>query len=498
MFENAKLGHRLSREEYHARRDALRPALLEAQRAVREKGVPVVVLVSGMDGAGKGQFVNRLGEWLDPRGVRVHAFWDETDEEIQRPRMWRFWRVLPPRGEIAVLFDGWYQWPIEQRFNEGWGDARLSVSLGRIREFERMLIEDGVLIIKLWYHFSKGIQRKRLKQRKHDAHSRWGMLPKKAEFKLRYELFEGIGEQIMRETDLGRAPWHVIEASNARYRNIVGGEAILHAVQHRLANASLSASSEPTATPEAATALTGDDLVELTLLDTLDLTRRIDVDDYDRQMAVLRARINELSWAAYKQQRSSVLVFEGVDAAGKGGAIRRVVETVDARLRRVIRIAAPREFERDFHYLWRFWRYLPRAGRMTVYDRSWYGRVLVERVEGLTPEARWQRAFLEINDFEQQLHDAGAIVMKFWLQISPEEQLARFESRAQTEHKRHKITDEDWRNRDRWDDYRLAANEMFERTSTHHAPWTLVPADDKRYARVEVLTTVCKRLEAAL
>jgi polyphosphate kinase 2 (PPK2 family) len=230
----------------------------------------------------------------------------------------------------------------------------------------------------------------------------------------------------------------------------------------------------------------------------VDLTERIEPKAYSRELKSLQSRLNALSWKTWERKKTCVALFEGWDAAGKGGAIRRVNRALDARLYRVVQIAAPTDEERAHHYLWRFWRGLPRAGHITLYDRSWYGRVMVERVEGLAHEEDWRRSYREINAFEEQLCDHGITLLKFWMHISPEEQLRRFREREQTPHKAHKITEEDWRNREKWDEYRAAVNEMVAKTSTSEAPWTLVAGDDKRLARVQVLRTFVEAFEKAL
>ena len=449
MFEAAKLGRRVPKEFFAAQVPELRTALLDAQFRLKTSKTSVIVLVAGVEGSGKGEVVNRLNEWLDTRGVQTHAFWDQTDEETARPRYWRFWRAMPPRGEMSVLFGGWYLEPIEHRFRGQCTDADLDEELTRIRQFERMLIEDGALVVKFWFHLPEQEQKKRLKELARDDRSRWKMLPDKAKFPEEYSRFEQIAERVLRNTDTGIAPWYVIEATDRRYRDLAVGQTIAR-------------------------------------------------DHYDREMKRLRDALNERAWAAYKAKRSTVMVFEGVDAAGKGGTIRRITSAIDARLYRTITVAAPTDEERARHYLWRFWRHIPRAGYLTMYDRSWYGRVLVERVEGFATHAEWQRAYNEINGFEEQLTENGIIVLKFWLQISPEEQLARFKAREDTPYKQHKITEEDWRNREKSEDYKLAVNEMVIRTSTEYAPWHLVAGNDKRHARVEVLKTVVQSLDAAL
>lgn len=499
MFATAKIGRSLSKAAYKAEVEELRTQLLEAQLALREKQVPVYVIIAGIEGAGKGEVVNRLDEWLDARGVNVYAFWEETDEERLRPRAWRFWRAMPRRGEIGIFFGGWYLHPIEQRFSRLWDDADLDQCLRSTREMERMLINDGAVIVKCWYHFSEKVQRRRLKALARSDRSRWKMLPKKSKFSEQYIRFEDVADRVVRGTDIGRAPWHIIEATDHRYRDMTTGRILLHAMQEALAQSPVADRRVDDSPPK----LNGDLLPEaaearITLLDRVDLAQTINRDYYRKRLDELQAELNDLAWKAYTRDISTVLVFEGVDAAGKGGAIRRVTQAVDARLREVIPIAAPTDEEIAHHYLWRFWRHIPRAGRMTVFDRSWYGRVLVERVEGFTSHANWARAYLEINDFEEQLTRAGIIVQKFWLQISKEEQLARFEARANTPYKAYKITDEDWRNREKWDEYRTAVNEMLARTSAKHAPWNLIAGNDKRFARIQVLEIVTDALREAL
>jgi polyphosphate kinase 2 (PPK2 family) len=308
-----------------------------------------------------------------------------------------------------------------------------------------------------------------------------------------------VADRVIRATDIGRAPWHIIEATDPRYRDMTTGRILLNAMQEALAQ-SPENEHELNDAPSNRT----EDLLpnapeaQITLLDRVDLSQTISRKDYKKKLKILQAELNDLAWRAYAAKISTVLVFEGVDAAGKGGAIRRVTQAVDSRLREVISIAAPTDEENAHHYLWRFWRHVPRGGRMTVFDRSWYGRVLVERVEGFTSRANWARAYLEINEFEEQLTNAGVVVQKFWLQISKEEQLARFEARKLTPYKRYKITDEDWRNREKWDEYRDAINEMLERTSANHAPWNLIAGNDKRFARIQVLQIVTDALREAV
>jgi len=494
MFEATKVGRTVGKEEFKDQRDELRTQLLEAQRELRETNIPVVVIVSGVEAAGKGEVVNRLNEWLDTRGLQTFAFWELSDEELERPRYWRFWRALPARGDIAILFGGWYLSPIEQRFRGLCDDAALDAELNRIVDFERMLTHDGVLVVKFWFHLSEQDQKRRLKELSRDDRSRWKMLPEKSKFSEQYQLFEHVAERVIRQSDRGIAPWYLIEAEDTRYRDLTVGKTLLQAIRSRI-NQPVPMEPPPTADP---LELPDSSSAQITLLDQLDLSQKLDRDEYKAELKRYQQEINELSWKAYKQKRSTVLVFEGVDAGGKGGAIRRITSAVDARLYRTMSVAAPTDEEKAHHYLWRFWRLIPRAGHIIIYDRSWYGRVLVERVEGFAKESEWRRSYSEINEFEEELVESGSILLKFWLQVSDEEQLRRFKDREATPYKQYKITDEDWRNREKWPQYKAAVNEMVARTSTEHAPWTLVEGDDKPSARVKVLSTVCDRLRETL
>ena len=495
MFEATKIGRSVSKKDFKAQQATLRTQLLAVQRELRQTNMPIVILLAGVEGAGKGEVTNRLNEWLDTRRVQTFAFWDETDEERERPRYWRFWRTLPRRGELAILFAGWYQLPIEHRFRGLCTDAELDAELNHIVDFERMLIQDGALIVKFWFHMSESDQKARLKALSRDDRSRWKMLPDKAKFSEHYQEFEHVAERVILHTDRGISPWYLVEATDHRYRDLTVGKTLLQAIKARLSHP------EPEDPPSASKGLDLPDSTEaqITLIDQLDLTQALSRDDYKATLERLQGELNELAWQAYKAKRSSVMVFEGVDAGGKGGAIRRITSAIDARLYRAIPVAAPTDEEMAHHYLWRFWRQIPRAGRITIYDRSWYGRVLVERVEDeLASDIEWRRAYSEINRFEEQLVDSGIILFKFWLQISQDEQLRRFEEREKVAYKRYKITAEDWRNREKWPFYKVAINEMIARTSTEMAPWSLIEAEDKLFARIKVLRILCDGLKASL
>ena len=489
MFETAELGHKVSKEEFAEAELELRGKLLEVQRKLSQADFQTIVVVSGVEAAGKSEVVNRFHEWLDARGLTTAAFWDESDEERERPPYWRFWRRMPPRGAIGILFGSWYTQPVVDRAYKKSKLAELEAELNRINELERMLTDDGAVVVKLWFHLSKKAQKKRLRKIAEGQHSR-KLTPWEKQFSEMYDAFLKVTETAVRATDTGNAPWHVIDAEDKRYRDLMAGRILLAALEQRLAQGPKAKAPPKPSIPEPGG--------RVTVLDRVDLTTVIDPAEYDERLAAGQSRLNALVMKARKERRSVVAMFEGWDAAGKGGAIRRVTAAIDARLFRVISVAAPTDEERAQHYLWRFWRHLPRAGYVTIYDRSWYGRVLVERVEGFAGPDEWGRAYQEINDFERQLTDHGIVLAKFWLHVSPEEQLRRFEERGKIEHKKHKITDEDWRNREKWPKYEEAVDEMVARCSTAFAPWTLVPANSKYLARLTVVETLADRIEKAL
>jgi len=494
MFEVAELGHQLSKKEYEERVPELRTELLKVQEALKGADFPVIVLVSGVDGAGKGATINLLNEWLDPRYVRTFAFGEMTDEERERPEYWRFWLALPGTGRIGLYVGSWYSHPIAQRATGEFNDAELDGHLLRIKNFEKELVDDGALIIKFWLHLSKDAQKKRLKKLESNPKTAWRVTKLDKKHLKHYNDFRSIAERTLRETSTGEAPWIIVEGSDPRYRGITVGQHILDRITARLERNRQSHTDIAPSTSDVLPVLTR----PLTLLSHLDLTQSLTKKDYKKQLEHYQGKLNTLARTAAQKKISSIIVLEGWDAGGKGGLIRRIIPALDARNYQIIPIAAPTDEERAHHYLWRFWRHIPRAGKVTIYDRSWYGRVLVERVEGFAQPEEWMRAYAEINDFEEQLTEHGIVLLKFWLHIDKDEQLRRFKEREKIAYKQYKITEEDYRNREKWEDYEHAVNDMVERTSTEYAPWTLIEGNDKRFARIKALKTFCERLEEAV
>jgi polyphosphate:AMP phosphotransferase len=481
-------------DRFEAEATVLREALLDAQFDLAEgRRRAVLILLNGADGAGKGQVLNRLYEWLDPRTLASLTY-DITDHgDRSRPPAWRYWRDLPARGRIGVMIGSWYHAVLLERAIGGVGRKAFTTRLAEIDRIEAMLEADGVGLVKIWLMLGNG----RAPGPKHDPGARpgspgnplvreWVEIDTKKE---RKRLVEAARELIL-ETGDGPSPWHIVDADDRRARDLAVGRIVLEALQ------GASRWKRPRRVPPP----TQPRRVSHTpaVLPALDLTRTLDADSYEQALAAAQARIFALTQRPEFRERALVCAFEGNDAAGKGGAIRRLRSALNPITTQVHSIAAPSDEELAHPFLWRFWRRVPRRGRVAIFDRSWYGRVLVERVEGYATPQEWKRAYSEINDFEAQLARAGYVVQKFWLAIDEDEQLRRFEERKETPHKRFKITEDDWRNRAKLPLYSAAVEDMIALTSTEDAPWTLVESNCKRFARVKVLETLADRLEAGV
>ena len=559
MFDTVVLGRSCSKKDYSVLAPKLRMQLFEAQRACREHKIPMLILVNGVDGSGRGKIMNLLSDWMDGKFLRNYVFWNETDEQREHPLEWRFWQCLPGKGDMHVFFDGWYGGFMRQRCTGELSEQEFINRMNQFKGLEESLAMSGMAIVKIWLHLDKKTHDTYLKERKENkVQTLFTTYDQKAVGKYK-ELVQVAGEAITM-TDRTYAPWHIIDAADTNYRNLSVASVIIHAANAalRIKNAMEIGLKEATAKdPSLAAFLAkpGDPLamalpeqdieiksdeplvvlpdsveqealvaqhdagardaagkpqeqsalrkayargIPLTSLEVMDLTPTIDPAEYKKQLKALQNEIHQLTFQTYKRNISSTLIFEGMDAAGKGGTIRRLMAGVDCRTARVIPISSPTDEELAHHYLWRFWRHIPRYGQITIYDRSWYGRVLVERVEELTSPTDWRRAYEEINHFERSLTQNNNILLKFWLQISPEEELRRFKERENTPWKNYKITEDDWRNRAKWDQYLVAADEMFQRTNTSYAPWLLISAEDKKYARIAVLTKWRDAMKKAL
>jgi len=509
MFRTAELGRTIPNKEYRARELILRQELLDVQQELRHSGdFPVIILFAGVDAAGKGASVNIVNEWMDPRWLLTRAYDEPSEEERERPPYWRFWRDLPPKGRIGLFLSSWYSRPVLDHVYGNIDDVEFNRQLDRIIAFENALADDGAVILKFWMHLSKVAQKKRLKCLAKDPLTSWRVTDRDWENWKKYDQFIQTAERAIMRTSTGKAPWHVVEGLDDNYRNLTGGILIRDTIMRRLEEDRLATEIKGRLQEENGKSLKEGEApngaakdtqqAQVTILDQLDMSQKLEKNDYKTQLKEYQAKLNMLYRRCLEKKTSAILVFEGPDAAGKGGAIRRLTAALDARHYQVFPFAAPTDEEKAQHYLWRFWRHFGRAGRLTIFDRSWYGRVLVERIEGFASEEEWRRAYAEINDFEEQLAEHGIVLLKYWIHITEDEQLARFKAREETPHKRWKLTDEDWRNREKWHDYSQAVNDMVQHTSTQASPWILVEGNDKRFARIKVIRTLCDALEAAV
>jgi polyphosphate:AMP phosphotransferase len=491
MFEEAESDPKLSREAFKKREPRLRTALLNAQYDLLDRADrSLLIVIAGIDGAGKGDTVNLLNEWMDPRHIHTLAYGTPTLGELERPPLWRYWNDLPAKGRIGIVFGSWYVRLLAAAYRKRPDAALIDLQAEHIRRFEAELSANDVQVIKLWYHLSPQAQAARTKRLLSSPETAWRVQPIDLKVPKRFDRLRAAGYAAITHTDTAHAPWIIIPSADEDIRHMRTAETVLTALRRRSAP-------RPTRlhTPQE-----GNRNIRIAdRLGKLDYAARIDKDDYEIELGLLQGRLAEASRSlAFHRSHSLVIVFEGMDAAGKGSAIRRVTHALDARQYEITPISTPSEWALARPYLWRFWTRIPRHGRIAIFDRSWYGRVLVERVEGITSPADWRRAYGEINNFEEQLAASGAIVVKLWLAITSDVQLERFREREHSPFKNFKITPDDWRNRKHWKDYAAATNEMLARTDTQYAPWHLISANDKRYARLQVLRHIVEAVEARL
>lgn len=490
MLKASELGNKISKEDYKEAVPQIRMDLINAQYDLRSADFSMIIWIVGDDRIAANQMVNRLNEWMDARYIRTQVFTEMTQEESERPPMWRFWRSLPPKGRSAI-FAGSLIRTAWLRASEEMSESDFNIWLRHIISMQSQLVADGTLFLKLFLHTPEKEQRKKLKAAEKDLESGWRIDNKDWKALEQISPALPIAERILRETSIPGAPWMIVESTDDLYRDLTVCRTIIAALTARLKQKTVSG-------PVVSNFLFDKVEGQATVLSKVDLKQSLDKADYREQLAEEQAKLHKLSIEARKRGVSTVLAFEGWDASGKGGTIRRVTGALEAGDYSVIPTAAPTDEERKYHYLWRFWRDLPLAGRFALFDRTWYGRVLVERIEKFAKDAEWQRAYDEINDFEAQLVERGFFVAKFWLHLSPGEQLARFEARKDTPYKQYKITDEDYRNREKWNDYVMAVDQMVLRTTSNQAKWHIIPANDKYFARIAILKEINKGLHRTL
>lgn len=471
------------------------------QRECKEAKIPVMIIFEGLGAAGKGTQINKLIQALDPRGFHVFSIGKETEEEKLHPFLWRFWVKTPEKGRIAIFDRSWYRRVLSDRFDKLVEEKEMQNAFSDIQFFEKQLTEDGMVIIKLFLYISKKEQKKRFQSLLDSKETAWRVTKDDLKRNEEYEKYLEMNEEMLKNTDTENAPWTIIESTDKDYAYAKIITSVVNRLEEALQNHKNIAQLQEKIKENMADMpkdRTEENYFKAGALSKIDLTKSLEQQDYKEELERLQKRLRLLHNDIYRMRIPVVLAFEGWDAAGKGGVIKRLTSALDPRGYAVYPTASPNDIEKMHHYLWRFWNNVPKAGHISIFDRTWYGRVMVERIEGFCSEIEWKRAYQEINEMEEHLANSGAAILKFWMHIDKEEQKRRFQERMDNPEKQWKITEEDWRNREKWDLYEEAVDEMLIRTSTSYAPWVIVEGNSKYYARIKVLKTVVKTLEEAI
>jgi len=499
--------YNLSKKEYKAEIERLETRLSELQREIIDLKIPVIIAFEGWSASGKGTCISKILYPLDPRYFNVYTM-DKVPEDVaMHPFLWNYWLKTPPNGRITIFDKSWTRSILHERqAKRPLSQSETDSFYHDVKAFERQLTDGGTLIIKLFLHISKDKQKRRFDELLKSPDTAWRVDKHDIEQNKNYETRLNYFDDMTKKSNFDFSKWNIIEADDEQYAAIKIYKTIIGAIEGKIdecvgANCvrPLPAKSDdikysgrtqfaPTETPPQIKPI----------LSSINLDKDIEQNEYKEQLKYYQDKMAYLGFKLYAKRKPVVIVYEGWDAAGKGGNIKRLTQKLDPRGFEVTPVAAPSQEELAHHYLWRFWKAMPKDGHIAIFDRSWYGRVLVERVEHLCSDDDWNSAYTEINDMELHLHDHGAVIFKFWLHIDKDEQLNRFNMRQSEPSKQYKITDEDWRNRDKWDDYEKAVDEMIYKTSTDYAPWTIVESNSKKYARIKTLKLVVETLEEKL
>ncbi len=485
MFEIEKV-EKINKKEYNDEIKMLGRELASFQRVARELDIPVMVIFEGLDASGKGSVINEMLLALDPKFYRVYSNTGETDEEFHRPFFWRFWKELPQKGELGIFDRSWYYSAAKDIYKSKIKKKEFERRCKEIADTEKLLTENGMIIIKFFLYISKKEQKSRLEKLEENSSTSWKVTKEDWESNKNFEKINGIYEELITKTNSETCHWNLICSENLKNCKLKVFRKLIDELEERFYE------KKPLKTAELGKAKKNYNL------DTINLEHDITKKYYETTLKKYQKRLLELEHEIYTRRIPVILAYEGWDAGGKGGNIKRVVERLDPRGYDVIPISAPNDIEKKYNYLWRFWNKIPKDGHIGIFDRTWYGRVLVERVEGFCSEDEWKRAFNEINMVEKQWADDGVLILKFWIHIDKDEQLKRFKEREETEYKKWKITEEDWRNREKWDEYQIAVEELLNRTDTKYAPWHVIEGNSKWHARLKALKTIVDAIEEKL
>ncbi len=488
MLEKIDLNKKMGKKEYAEKYEELTYRLGELQRKYREENIPLIIIFEGLDARGKSLIINNLLQSLDPRGFKFFYIKEANEEEKSKPFLWRFWNKTPPKGGISIMDKSWYKEIVLKRVEKKENNG---ASYPEIKAFERQLAKDGNVLVKFFIHTSEKKLENRIDDLKREENFPQILKENLKEKLEKYDEYINAFEEMLESTDSDYAPWAFIEGNDLEFATIKVLMLLINVMESKLkenCNVSIEDSGVKMFDSKIAD-------LNSSILDRVDLTLDIDKDEYEKELEKCQGRLSSLAYELYNKGIPALILLEGWDAAGKGGLIRRVTSAFDPRFYNVIPIGKPNDLEKDHHYLWRFWNEFPSKGNIHIFDRSWYGRVLVERVENLAKPEEWKRAYKEINEMEKSLVNFGTIVLKFWLHIDQEEQLERFKAREETEYKQWKITEEDWRNREKWQEYKVAVDEMLYRTSTSYAPWNIIEFNSKKYGRIKAMKKIIEAFE---
>lgn len=488
MLKNVNFAEKPEDDELKSRLKAVREKLVHQQMQIKEHKIPVLVLVEGWGTAGKGSIIGQMIQNIDPRFFKVASMDKPTEEESRKPFLCRYFTKIPETGKFMFLDSGWMDEVTRLRIHGEMDQEIYEQRITSIRRFERQLTDNGYLVMKFFCHISEKEQKKRIEGLLDDIDTKWRVSENDKWQNKHYEKCLEVFSRYLEDTNAPSAPWYVIDAKSRKWAELQALETLTQGIEIALQNQSLAVPLLQNVFP----------LVKMPKLSEIALDKAVEEEEYKEELSRLQSQLKELHNRLYRKKVPVVIVYEGWDAAGKGGNIKRITEALDPRGFEVQPIASPEPHEKARHYLWRFWTRLPKTGHITIFDRSWYGRVMVERLEGFCSENDWKRAYNEMNEFEKELHDWGAVIIKFWVQIDKDTQLERFTDRQNTPEKQWKITDEDWRNREKWDAYEVAVNEMIQKTSTAYAPWHILESVDKKYARIKALKIVTEELQKVL